>query len=619
MSPPPELVSKNRFLGFLIWQTFTSSTIYFLTKLFLLAFFTTPKFSPSQLCFSLLKFFTFTFSNLLFSSSLSILSSPQSLPYASPLQLAAGLVRFAFVSSPAEPEFRRRALVSARFVVFVVVAGISGALSVVCLCGFDGFELIARLGFRGFVFGVLYGLFDVYKKRWVLEFPIIQYLNWIVIENEIWVLDNVEDQCNCILDAFIGLLLKMDFGVLMMRKTYVRIRALDNVEDQCNCVLDFCFGLLLKMDCGFLMRKTYVRIVTRPLFYSFKMGLPLAIKRALKLSNVAYLFLSVLQVFLPEQFKSGGTMGQFITEQIILYIGSFSMVFCWELSHHLHQVLHTKRFLFAPPKGSAAAETNPSEPLLAALEESIPDSLPQYLAYLDLCMVCENNVDTWRRAAFFEETGETYKRVVAACLRPLEQLASNLSEGLEGCFVDKAHQLSNQLQSPTDSQRDSRHCEPLNNFQKYAWCARAVASLTAWSHEEDRFGVAQLTGSNAAVTSTLISSLLAVEAFMGKKTSLQPQHLMGPAAIKWNTPNTGRRDVVTTKKQGGPLHAKAYAMADVLRTSVYSIVSTFHDEMFTSNKAGLLEKDWVLKSKPLFGTYELLVQKLHHFLDYRAN
>ncbi|KAL9407338.1 hypothetical protein Peur_004310 [Populus x canadensis] len=592
MSPPPELVSKNRFLGFLIWQTFTSTTIYFLTKLFLLAFFNTPKFSPSQLCFSLLKFFTFTFSNLLFSSSLSILSSPQSLPYASPLQLAAGLVRFAFVSSPAEPEFRRRALVSARFVVFVVVAGISGALSVVCLCGFDGFELIARLGFRGFVFGVLYGLFDVYKKRWVLEFPIIQ----------------VSD-CS----YFFFALSSETYFVSLKEASYNF-----HFESAYKCVF------IKMMSSGFSNYSSEIWLLFnwlffRPLFYSFKMGLPLAIKRALKLSNVAYLFLSVLQVFLPQQFKSGGTMGQFITEQIILYIGSFSVVFCWELSHHLHQVLHTKRFLFAPPKGSAAAETNPSEPLLAALEESIPDSLPQYLAYLDLCMVCENNVDTWRRAAFFEETGETYKRVVAACLRPLEQLASNLSEGLEGCFVDKAHQLSNQLQSPTDSQRDSRHCEPLNNFQKYAWCARAVASLTAWSHEEDRFGVAQLTGSNAAVTSTLISSLLAVEAFMGKKTSLQPQHLVGPAAIKWNTPNTGRRDVVTTKKQGGPLHAKAYAMADVLRTSVYSIVSTFHDEMFTSNKAGLLEKDWVIKSKPLFGTYELLVQKLHHFLDFRAN
>jgi nucleoporin NDC1 len=80
-------------------------------------------------------------------------------------------------------------------------------------------------------------------------------------------------------------------------------------------------------------------------------------------------------------------------------------------------------------------------------------------------MVCENNVDDWCRAAFFEETGETYKKVVAACLRPQEQLTSNLSEVLEGCYVDKAHQLSNQLQLPTDSQLDSKHYESLNNFQ----------------------------------------------------------------------------------------------------------------------------------------------------------
>lgn len=126
--------------------------------------------------------------------------------------------------------------------------------------------------------------------------------------------------------------------------------------------------------------------------------------------------------------------------------------------------MHTKRAIFAPPKGSAAAETNPSEHLLSALEETNPTSLPRYLAHLDLYMVCENNVDTWRRAGFFEETGETYKRVVAVCLKPLEHLATKLGEG-SGSSVDKATQLSNQLLSPTDPRSDLKYVEELYNFQ----------------------------------------------------------------------------------------------------------------------------------------------------------
>ena len=58
------------------------------------------------------------------------------------------------------------------------------------------------------------------------------------------------------------------------------------------------------------------------------------------------------------------------------------------------------------------------------------------------------------------------------------------------------------------------------------------------------------------------------------------------------------------------MHSEAFAMADVIRTSIYCIVSAFHDDMVTSDKAGLLEKDWLISGKPLFGTRELLVQKL---------
>jgi nucleoporin NDC1 len=60
-------------------------------------------------------------------------------------------------------------------------------------------------------------------------------------------------------------------------------------------------------------------------------------------------------------------------------------------------------------------------------------------------------------------------------------------------------------------------------------------------------------------------------------------------------------------------------MADVLRNSIYGIMSVFHEKMLTSTKTGLLDKDWVTKSNPLFGTYKLLVQKLHHFLDFQAS
>ncbi|XP_065861715.1 uncharacterized protein [Euphorbia lathyris] len=523
--PHPEVVVKNRFLGFLIWQSITSTFIFIF---FRISVFIIPRL-PSSFLLSLFSFLIFHLSQLFFSASLYLLSSPQPFSPASPLQLAFAFVRFIFVSgdSFSSLDFRRRAFLSFKFLFFGLATAISGFLSLICVCGIGSGTCD---GFRGFIFGLLYASFYIYKQRWILEFPIIQ----------------------------------------------------------------------------------------RPPFFSFKMRLPLAIKQAFKLSTIAHLISTVLIMFLPRNFKSSATVRMFITEQILLWCGSFSVFLCWELSHHLHQVLHTKRFVFAPPKGSAAAEANPSKPLLAAFEESSPGSLAQHLAYLDLCMACENNVDTWRRAAIFEETGETYKRVIAVCLRPLEHLASALAEGFESHMVDKAYQPS--IQSQTELPSDSNYYEALNKFQQCAWCARTVALLTARSHVEDRFGIAQLSGSNAAVVSTLISCLLSVEAFMGKKTNLQsPHQLMGAEGIKWATPNTGRRDIVVAKKRSGPLYSKAFAMADVLRTSIYCIIAAFHEEMVTGDKAGLIEKDWLIGSKPLFGTRDMLLQKLRHFLDFRAS
>ncbi|XP_059438102.1 uncharacterized protein LOC132170957 [Corylus avellana] len=541
----PEMIVKNRFLGFLIWQSIPSTAIFILFKTFISTITTStstsssssrnPLLSYAPSLITLLTFFTFHLSQLLFSASLSLVSSPHPHRPAYPFELILGLVRFLLVSDSSSAsvpvDFRFRAKVSLSFVLFVAACAVSGSLGMVSMCWVKSSSFDVEWVIRGFGVGLLYGLVYVYKRRWVLEFPIIQ----------------------------------------------------------------------------------------RPPFFSFKMGLPSATTCAFALSGVAYLFSAVLGAILPDPFKRQVTVRKYIAEQIIFWIGSFAMFLCWELSHHLHRVLHTKRFTFAPPKGSAAAETNPSEHLLAALEERNGSSLLQYLAYLDLCMVCENNVDTWRRAAFFEETGETYKRVTAVCLRPLEELALKLAEGLES-KVDKTSQLSNQLLSPADSRLESKHWEPLNNFQLCAWCARTVASLTAGSHTEDRCGVAQLSGSNADVISTLLSCLLAVETFMGKKTHLQsPSHLMGPAGIKWATSSTRRIEGAVGKKRGGPLHSKAYAVADVLRTSIYSIVSAFHDEMLSSAKAGLLEKDWIISGKPLFGTRELLLQKLRLFLDFRAS
>lgn len=193
--------------------------------------------------------------------------------------------------------------------------------------------------------------------------------------------------------------------------------------------------------------------------------------------------------------------------------------------------------------------------------------------------------------------------MITACLKPLEQLILDLT--------------SNHLPSST-----SRLNEPFYDFQILTWCSRIVSSLTVRSQKEDRFGVAHFTGSNAATITTLLSSLVVVEAFMGKETQLPStnQCLTCHAYFRATVLRSTKEDKITTLYQKNiPQYSKAYSMADILRTSIYQIVSLFHQQMLASSKAGRLQKEWITSDKLVYGSGELLVHKLCMFLEFEAN
>lgn len=172
-SPPLDTVVRNRRLGFLIWQSIPSTLIFLLFKIFILSPLSTSTSTSTthSILAGLFKFLLFQFSQLGFSFSLAIVSSPQPNRPASPIQLALGLF------SSWSLDFRRRAMLSLSLLLFVTTAAVSGFLSIMSFCWENDFErvdLIWRVGFRGFLCGLIYSVFFVYKQRWVSEFPIIQ-------------------------------------------------------------------------------------------------------------------------------------------------------------------------------------------------------------------------------------------------------------------------------------------------------------------------------------------------------------------------------------------------------------------------------------------------------------
>lgn len=192
---PPDMVVKNRFLGFLIWQSIPSTFVFFLFKIFVSAISSVsgsnsssgsrnPSGPFASLLAGFLTFLTFHLSQLLFSSSLSLLASPQLERPAAPLELAFGLVRFLVLagggtasSASASKDFRRRATVSLYLVLFVLATAVSGSLAAVSIC-WGKSDGLRSAWLTGLSMGLIYGSFYVYKKSWVLTFPIIQVTFW---------------------------------------------------------------------------------------------------------------------------------------------------------------------------------------------------------------------------------------------------------------------------------------------------------------------------------------------------------------------------------------------------------------------------------------------------------
>eukprot|EP00249_Psilotum_nudum_P007065 c20284_g1_i1 orf=597-2279(-) len=373
-------------------------------------------------------------------------------------------------------------------------------------------------------------------------------------------------------------------------------------------------------------------IIQRGIFFGFKMGFQEAAWNSLKLSAMPTIFVEMVVLVVNSRAITVVWSQKALLAHVTtaLFCDTF-IAFCWELCHHLCQVVHTSRHRFSPSFGTSAAETTPHDLLLMALEKTEKNSVIHYLAVLDLCTVSESNVDAWRRGALFEESGETYQRVITECLRPLDMLTMQLASYVNGSYIDGDKDiLKHQMQSHGYSWKSKGGSidQIFKDLQLCSWCARSAAALTSCSKNEDMYGVAQLRGCNSAVVSSLLSCLLVTEVSLGRRRNTQYLNLIGPNNIRWTVPSRGMFEDIGIRhhlpfKKKTALHKKAYAMADIICISLYQIVNVFKDEIAssisTSKSSSLAERDWLGNSKPLYESHETHLQMLSLFLEFKVN
>lgn len=181
---PPSVI-KDRRLGFLIWQSISTASIYLLSSLLLLPLpLRRRHFSLSDFLLSFLALQAFL---LLLSSSFLLLQTPAPVPAASPLELFTSLLKSAikcviggFSGSIFAEDSGSRAWRSLKSIFFLVVCVVAGIFSVISAC-WDSDEGAYALGLRGVVFGLVYGAHYLFRRRWILKFPIIQVLSSVFL------------------------------------------------------------------------------------------------------------------------------------------------------------------------------------------------------------------------------------------------------------------------------------------------------------------------------------------------------------------------------------------------------------------------------------------------------